>query len=80
MGLNLLTCVNKHQLVGKLNRPHDYRAAILQRCIKWIENYYHGADINDLRQLRQELTELLEEDAKADELRSLSLSRSYLRE
>jgi hypothetical protein len=34
-----------------------------------MENYYHGANINNLKALKQELAELLE-DAKADKLRS----------
>jgi hypothetical protein len=38
-----------------------------------MENYYHGANINDLRALKQELADLLEEDAKVDKLRSLPL-------
>jgi hypothetical protein len=38
-----------------------------------MENYYHGVNINDLKALKQELADLLEEDAKADKLRSLPL-------
>ena len=38
--------------------------------IKWMENYYHGANIDDLKALKQQLAELLE-DAKYDRLRSL---------
>jgi hypothetical protein len=38
-----------------------------------MENYYHGTNINDLKALKQELAELLEEDTKADKLRSLPL-------
>ena len=38
-----------------------------------MENYYHGANVNDIKALRQELAELLEEDDKADKLRSLPL-------
>ncbi len=60
-------------IVGKLNRPCNDRVVILQRCIKWMENYYHGTNINDLKALKQELAELLEEDTKADKLRSLPL-------
>jgi hypothetical protein len=60
-------------IVGKLSRPCNDRAAVLQRRIKWMENYYHGANINDLKALKQELAELLEEDAKYDKLRSLPL-------
>jgi hypothetical protein len=35
-------------MVGKLARPHNDRVAMLQKRIKWIENYYHGANISDL--------------------------------
>ena len=38
-----------------------------------MENYYHGVNINDLQQLKQELADLLLEDAEADKLRSLPL-------
>jgi hypothetical protein len=31
-----------------------------------MENYYHGANANDVKALKEELAELLEEDAKAD--------------
>ena len=60
-------------IVGKLARPHNDGAVILQRRIKWMENYSRVSSINDLQQLKQELAELLEEDAKADKLRSLPL-------
>jgi hypothetical protein len=66
-------CGHDIPIVGKLNRPHNDRVAILQRRIRWMENYYHGANINDLKQLKQELAELLEQDAKTDKLRSLPL-------
>jgi hypothetical protein len=67
-------------IVGKLPKPHPNRVAILQKRIKWIENYsrsnnngsYHHKN-NDIKQLKQELAELLEEDAKVDKLRSLPL-------
>jgi hypothetical protein len=59
-------------IVGKLSRPHNYRVVILQQ-IKWMENYYHGVNINNLKELKQELACLLEQDAKADRLRSLPL-------
>jgi hypothetical protein len=58
---------------GKLTRTGNDRIGILQRRIKWMENYYHGVNINDIKALKQELAELLEEDAKADKLRSLPL-------
>jgi hypothetical protein len=63
-------------IVGKLPRPHNDRVVILQRRIKWMENYSCGnnnGNSNDIKQLKQELAELLEEDAKADKLRSLPL-------
>jgi hypothetical protein len=50
----------------------------LQKRIKWIENYAYGntnrpSYINEVKQLKAELADLLAEDAKADKLRSLSL-------
>jgi hypothetical protein len=60
-------------IIAKLAKPHNDRAAVLQRRIKWMENYYHGANINDLKLLKAELAELLEKDAKADKLRCLPL-------
>jgi hypothetical protein len=44
----------------------------LQRRIKWMENYYHSANINEV-ELKAELAGLPEEDAKADKLRRLAL-------
>lgn len=65
-------------IVGKLSRPHNHTIATLQKqkMIKWLENYSGGNNINnsrnsDVKALEQELVELLEEDAKADKLRSL---------
>ena len=63
-------------IVGKLSRTKNDRIAILQKRIKWIENYSRGNNSNkndDIKALKQELAELLEEDAKADKLRSLPL-------
>jgi hypothetical protein len=40
---------------------------------KWTENYSRVSNNNDLIQLKAELAGLLEEDAKADKLRSLPL-------
>jgi len=69
-------CDNSAPIVGKLSRPHNDRVAILQERIKWIENYSRGntnrsSYIDDLKALKQELAELLEEDTKADKLRNL---------
>jgi hypothetical protein len=62
-------------IVGKLARPHNDRVAILQKRIRWMENYYHGnrSNANDLKLLKAELAELLEEDAKTNLLRCLPL-------
>jgi DNA repair exonuclease SbcCD ATPase subunit len=71
-------CGNAVPIAGKLSRPHNDRIAILQKRIKWIENYSHGnvnrpSYINEVKALKQELADLLEEDAKADKLISLPL-------
>jgi len=51
----------------------------LEKQIKWIENYSCRGNINrpsyvnEVKALKQELADLLKEDAKADKLRSLPL-------
>jgi DNA repair exonuclease SbcCD ATPase subunit len=60
-------------IVGKLTTAKNDRIAILQKTIKWIESYNHGNRSNEVKELKAELAELLEEDAKADKLRSLPL-------
>ena len=58
-------------IIRKLARPYNDRVAVLQRRIKWIENYSrgnNGSKNNDLNQLKAELAGLLEEDAKYDNL------------
>jgi hypothetical protein len=71
-------CGTAVPIVGKLPKPHPNRVAILQKRIKWLENYSRGninrpSYINDIKALKQELADLLEENAKADKLRSLPL-------
>ena len=56
-------CAHDIPIVGKLNRPCNDRSVILQRRIKWMKNYYHGVNSNDLKALKQELAQ---EDAKYD--------------
>jgi hypothetical protein len=57
-----------------LTRTKNDRVAILQKRIKWIENYSRGNNRSDeVKALKQELAELLSEDAKADKPRSLPL-------
>jgi hypothetical protein len=61
-------------VVGKLSKPNSKHIAVLQRRIKWLENYSRGNNrSNEVKQLGQELADLLEEDAKADKLRWLPL-------
>jgi hypothetical protein len=63
-------------IIGKLTKPtkSSNRIAILEKRIKWLENYSHGNNrSDDVKHLKQELTELLAEEAKADKLRSLPL-------
>jgi hypothetical protein len=49
----------------------------LQKQIRWIEDHSHGISSNnaiaEVKQIKAELAELLEEDAKYDKLRSLPL-------
>ncbi|MFL6470183.1 MAG: hypothetical protein ACJ71H_04955 [Nitrososphaeraceae archaeon] len=65
-------------IIGKLSKPNSNRIAVLEKRIKWLENYSRGNInrhyyINDVKQLKAELADLLEQDAKADKLRSLPL-------
>ena len=63
-------------IVGKLTRTNNDRIGTLQKRIKWIENYRRSnnkSSADDLKALKAELAELLEEDAKYDKLRSLPL-------
>jgi hypothetical protein len=69
-------------MIGKAIKPKSNRITILEKRINWLENYTRCSNNNRRRrsisdyvvkQLKQELTELLEEDAKTDKLRSLPL-------
>ena len=66
-------CGNAVPIVGKLTNTGNDRIAVLQKRIRWMENYSHISNINNLKALKQELADLLEEDTKADKLRSLPL-------
>ena len=65
-------------LLRTSTKPRSNRIDALQKQIKWIENYSRGNNnrpsyTTEVTALKQELAELLEEDAKADKLRSLPL-------
>jgi hypothetical protein len=65
-------------IVGKLTKLKSNRITILEKRIKWLENYSRGninrpSYINEVKALKQELADLLEQDAKADKIRSLPL-------
>jgi hypothetical protein len=65
-------------LLRAVIKTRSNRIDALQKQIKWIENYSCGkinrpSYVNEVKALKQELAELLEEDAKADKLRSLPL-------
>jgi hypothetical protein len=66
-------CGNAIPIVGKLTKASNDGIGILQKRIKWIENYSHGNANDGLNQLKSELEDLLKEDAKADKLRILPL-------
>jgi cell shape-determining protein MreC len=57
-------------IVGKLPTPYRNRIALLRHRIKWLESHSRLKDsANSIRQLKEELAELLEQEAKADKLR-----------
>jgi hypothetical protein len=60
---------------GGLARPHGNRITLLEHKIKWIETHPRllKDSVSSIKQLKQELADLLAEEAKADKLRSLSL-------
>jgi hypothetical protein len=75
-------CSNDIPIVGKLGHHHNNdRIAVLQNRIKYLETHYHGhrfggsTDTRDenIKALKQELAELLAEDAAYDKLRNLPL-------
>ena len=62
-------------LLRTSTKPRINRIDALQKQIKWVEDHSHGnakADAN-IKELKTELAELLEEEAKADALRRLPL-------
>jgi hypothetical protein len=64
-------------LLRTLTKPRSNRIDALQKRVKWIENHSHGnsnaiAEVN-LKQLKAELADLLEEEAKVNALRCLPL-------
>ena len=68
---------NQYWLPLQKTKRKSNRIAVLERQIKWLENYSrgnNGKSYSDVvKQLKQELAALLEEDAKADKLRNLPL-------
>jgi hypothetical protein len=60
-------------MIGKSIKPKSNRIAVLEKRKNWLENYSRGNNNIIIKQLKQELTDLLAEDAKADKLRSLPL-------
>jgi hypothetical protein len=61
--------------IQEMDKQRSQAIDALQKQIKWIENHSHGnaiADVN-LKQIKQELAELLQEEAKVDALRRLAL-------
>jgi hypothetical protein len=68
-------------LLRTLTKARSNRINALQKRVKWIENHSHGSDnaIAEVKQIKQELAELLEEEAKADILRRLLLYSCKIR-
>jgi hypothetical protein len=60
-----------YSILRTSTKPRSNRIGALQKQIKWIENHCHSSSNNaiaEVKQLKAELAELLEEDAKADTL------------
>jgi hypothetical protein len=60
-------------MIGKSIKQKSNQIAVLERRINWLENYSHSNNNIIIKQLKQELAELLAQDAKADKFRSLPL-------
>jgi hypothetical protein len=61
-------------IVGRLPTPYRNRITLLKHRIDWLQSHPRLKDsINSINQLKQELAELLEQEAKADKLRCLPL-------
>jgi hypothetical protein len=65
-------------MLRTLTKPKSNRIDALQKQIKWIEHYHSRGNNNttkdnDLKQLKAELAELMEEEAEAEALRCLPL-------
>ena len=62
-------------LLITLTKPRSNRIDALQKQIKWIEDHSHGNPKTDanIKELKAELADLLEEEAKADSLMCLPL-------
>ena len=69
-------------LLRTSTKPRSNRIDTMQKRVKWIENYCRGninrPYVNEVQQLKAELADLLEQEAKADALRSLPLYSTYL--
>jgi len=61
-------------IVGKMSRPKNDTVVKLQTRQRFMENHLHFCSKEDLEAVKQELAELLEEDAKDDKLRTMSLT------
>ena len=64
---------NAVSMIGKSVGAKSNRIAVLERRVRWLENYPHSINTIIIKQLKQELSDILEEEGKADRLRSLPL-------
>jgi hypothetical protein len=71
-------CHKDIKMIGKLPNPKRARIATLERRIAWLEQSPHGNNNDSMKQLKEELAELLEEDAKRDRIRSIPLLTSRI--
>ena len=68
-------CSKNVPIVGKMARPINDRISNLQVRIRYLEGHYRGlaGKEDDIKQMKQELKELLQDDAEYEKLRGIPL-------
>src|ERR671926_1211730 len=68
-------CSKDVPIVANMARPINDRISVLQVRIRYLEGHYRGVagKEDDIKQMKQELDELLQDDAEYDKLRGIPL-------